>query len=57
MLFRSVKLIGMNKHRGPEDFTFLKDRAIEAEVAAYDNRTSPVIPILVNEEEGDGNFS
>ena len=51
-----VKLIRMNKHRGPEDFTFLKDRAVEAEAAAYDNRTSPVIPILINKEDVDGNL-
>ena len=48
-----VKLIGMNKHGGPEDFTFLKDRALDVKVA-YDDRISPVTPIMINEKDFDG---
>ena len=48
-----VKLIGMNKHGGPEDFTFLKDRALEVK-AAYDDRISQATPIMINEEDLDG---
>ena len=51
-----VKLIGTNKHGGPEDFTFLKERPIEHEAAAYDDRISLVTPIRINEEDLDGNL-
>ena len=48
-----VKLIGMNKHGGPEDFTFLKDRALDFK-ATYDDRISPVTPIIIDQEDLDG---
>ena len=46
-----VKLIGTNKHGGPESFTFLKDQALDVK-AAYDNndRISLVTPIIIDEE-------
>ena len=46
-----VKLIRMNKHGGPKNFTFLKDQALDAEAAYDDNdRISPVTPIIIDEE-------
>ena len=50
-----VKLIGMNKHGGPETFTFLKDQALDVKAAYDDNYwISPVTPIIIDEEALDG---
>ena len=47
----SVKLIGMNKHGGPESFTFLKDQALDSKVTYNDNdRISLVTSIIIDEE-------
>ena len=46
-----VKLIGISKHSGPESFTILKDQALDAKAAYYDNDwTSLVTPIVINKE-------
>ena len=46
-----VKLIGMNKHGGPESFTFLKDQALDAKAAYDDNdQISLLTPIIIDEE-------
>ena len=49
----SIKLIGMNKHGGSEDFTFLKDRALDIK-ATYDDRITPMTSIIIEEEDLDG---
>ena len=44
-----VKLIRMNKHGGPEDFTFSKDLVLDVKAAYGDNdRISPVTPIIID---------
>ena len=46
-----VKLIGTNKHGGPESFTFLKDQALDIQTAYENNdRISPMTPIIIDEE-------
>ena len=46
-----VKLIEMNKHGGPESFTFLKDQALDAKATYDDNdRISLVTSIVIDEE-------
>ena len=46
-----VKLIGTNKHGGPESFIFFKDQALDAKAAYDDNdQTSLATPIIIDEE-------
>ena len=46
-----VKLIGTNKHGGPESFTFLKDQTLDVKAAYNDHdQISLVTPIIINEE-------
>ena len=46
-----VKLIGMNKHGGPESFMFFKDQALDAKAAYDDNDRISLVTLIVIDEE------
>ena len=46
-----IKLIGMNKHGGPESFTFLKDQALDAKATYDDNDRISLVTLIIIDEE------